>query len=241
MGAKHSVSVVIPCLNEEALLEKNMRILHNFMAKNCGIPWNITIFSNGSTDRTVEIGTKLSKRFKHIKFLHIPERGRAKALRLAWLGSKNSIVGYMDADLSTELDAVPKCLNAIVNEKADVAIGNRLTAQSEVERSPFRELLSRGYNVLIRIFFPTTRITDAQCGFKFFRKPVVKLLLPHVQDNKWFFDTELILLSEHCGFNIAQIPVAWAERKESKVKIGRIIVDYVWSLMKLRTRFWFKY
>ncbi len=235
MGAKHRVEIVIPCLNEEVVLEQNAIELHNFMKKNCIIPWQITIFSNGSTDRTVEIGTRLSKRFKSIKFLHIPERGRAKVLRMAWKASKASIVGYMDADLSTELDAVPKCIDAIINKKADISIGNRLASESMVERSAFREFLSRGYNMLINIFFPT-RITDAQCGFKFFRAPVARFLLPHVRDNRWFFDTEMLLIAERCKFSIAQIPVAWAERKESKVRVSTIVFDYIFNLIKIKSR-----
>jgi glycosyltransferase involved in cell wall biosynthesis len=235
MGAKHSVEIVIPCLNEEVVLEENAIELHNFMKKNCAIPWKITIFSNGSTDNTVDIGTRLSKRFKNIKFLHIPQRGRAKVLRMSWLNSNASIVGYMDADLSTGLGALPKCLDAIINQKADIAIGNRLAKESQVERSPFREFLSRGYNLLILFFFPT-KITDAQCGFKFFRAPVSRFLLPHVHDNKWFFDTENLLIAERCGFSIAQIPVEWVERKESKVRIRTIVFDYIFNLIRMRYR-----
>jgi glycosyltransferase involved in cell wall biosynthesis len=238
MGAKNSVEIVIPCLNEEVVLEENTIELHSFLKKNCAIPWQITIFSNGSTDRTVEIGTQLAKRFKQIKFIHIPIRGRAKVLRMAWQASKASIVGYMDADLSTGLDALPKCLDAIMTGKADIAIGCRLTAEANVERSPFREFLSRGYNVLIKFFFPT-RIKDAQCGFKFFRAPVARFLLPHVYDNKWFFDTENLLIAERCGFSVAQIPVEWAERKESKVRVSTIVFDYIFNLIKIRSRCWF--
>ncbi len=238
MGAKHSVEIVIPCLNEEVVLEENAIELHSFLKKNCAIPWQITIFSNGSTDKTVEIGTRLAKRFKQIRFIHIPIRGRAKVLRMAWQASKSSIVGYMDADLSTGLDAVPKCLDAIINQKADIAIGNRLTKDSMVERSVFREILSRGYNFLVFFFFPT-KITDAQCGFKFFRAPVARFLLPHVHDNKWFFDTENLLIAERCKFSVAQIPVEWAERKESKVRVSTIVFDYIFNLVRMRSRCWF--
>jgi glycosyltransferase involved in cell wall biosynthesis len=234
---KQSVEVVIPVYNEEALLEKNTIILHDFLEKNCSIPWNITIFSNGSTDNTVEIGNKLHKEYPRISIKHMPEKGRAKALRLAWEASDASIVSYMDADLSTELEAFPKCLK-LIEDGADIASGNRLSSESFVERRLIREVLSRGYNSLIRVFFPFTKIKDAQCGFKLIRTPVAKKLLPQIKDNMWFFDSELLLLAERAGYKIDRVQVRWIERKASKVKVFKTTSDYILKLAELRTRIW---
>jgi len=230
---------VIPVYNEAETLEKNMIILHNFLNKNCDFPWYITVFSNGSTDKTVTIGNKLSKRYKRINFSHTSEKGKAKALRRAWQSSKAQIVGFMDADLSTELDAFPKCVKCIVNDKADIAIGNRFAPESKIERSLFREFLSRGYSTLIRIFFPRTAIRDAPCGFKFLRSTVSRKLLPHIENESWFFDSELLLLAEQAGYNIAQVPVRWTERKKSTVKIVKVVTEYTLNLLRMRLNFWF--
>jgi len=235
---KDSVEIVIPVYNEEALLEKNAVHLHDFMEKNCKIPWQITIFSNGSSDKTLSIGPELNKHYPEIVFKHIPQKGRGYALRQAWGSSNASIVGYMDADLSTDLEAFPKCLNAIISGEADVAIGNRLSKESVVERCFKRELTSRGWNLLIRLFFPFTSITDSQCGFKFVRTSLVKKLLPRIKDNKFFLDTEMLMIAENSGNKISQIPVSWVERKASKVKVIRTITDYVFRLAGLRLRLW---
>jgi len=233
---KTSVEIVIPVLNEEEVPEDNIVRLHQFLSKNCDIPWQITIFSNGSTDGTVAIGTQLSKRFSRVKFIHIPEKGKAKTYKLAWPASKASIVGFMDADMSTEFEAIPKCLDAIIDGKADIVIGDRHSSDAMIERSLKREVLSRGYNILIRMLFPFTRIKDAHCGFKFLRKPVACMLLPHIKDDCWFFDTELLMLAEQTGHRIEQVPVLWVERKASKVKITRVVTDYFFNLLKLRLR-----
>ncbi len=235
---KHSVDIVIPVLNEEEVLEKNAIILNNFLSKNCKIPWQVTIFSNGSTDRTVEIGNRLAKRYPRIKFIHIPEKGRAKALKLAWMASKASILGYMDADLSTDLNAFPTCIDAIVNGEADISIGNRLSKESQTERCLKREIISRVWNTMIRSFFPKTKIVDSQCGFKFMRANVLKQLLPHIKDKKFFFDTEMLMLAENGGYRIKQVPVKWIERKASKVKLVKTITDYIFRLAELRLRVW---
>jgi len=233
-----SVEIVIPVLNEEEVLEESMKKLHSYLDKNCPIPWQITIFSNGSTDSTVEIGSRLAKRSSRIKFKHIPERGKAKTYRLSWPYSKASIVGFMDADLSTELDAFPKCMDAIINGEADIAIGNRFGKGAVVKRSLSREFLSRGYNLLIKMIFPGNKIRDAHCGFKFLRREVAELLLPHIKNERWFFDTEFLMYAQQVGYGIAQITVRWAERKASRVKIGRVVTEYLANLVRLRFRLW---
>lgn len=233
----HIVEIVLPVYNEEEVIEDSVVRLQRFLSKHCEIPWQITIFSNGSTDRTVEIGTLLSKRFSRVNFRHINEKGKAKTYKLAWPSSKASIVGFMDADLSTELEAIPKCIEAIKNG-ADIAIGDRHSSAALIDRSLKRTILSRGYNVLIWLLFPRTRIRDAHCGFKFLRKSVACSLLPHLKDDCWFFDTELLMLAEQAGYKIEQIPVLWVERKASKVKIIRVVTDYFFNLLKLRLRVW---
>ncbi len=232
------VEIVVPVLNEEAVLEKNMVHLYKWLDKNCDVTWVLTIFSNGSTDKTVEIGERLAKRFPRLQFKHIPQRGRANALRLAWKESRAQIVGYMDADLSTELDAFPKCLHLILDDKFDVAVGNRLSHESDIERRFFREVLSRGFNFLIKLFFPGTVIRDAQCGFKFVRKPVIDFLIPHLKEERWFLDTELLVLAEQAGFSIAHVPVKWIERKASTVRVFSTVRDQFLGLVRLRFRIW---
>lgn len=234
------MDIVIPVYNEEKILEKNMVRLHDFLDKNCKEPWQITILSNGSTDKTVAIGTRLSKRYPRINFKHIPDKGKAKALRHGWLTSSAEIVGFMDADLSTGLDAFPECINRIVKGDADVAIGNRHGKGSSVDRSIKRTILSRGYNILLKIFFPMTSLQDAACGFKFFRSEVAQKLIPHVNNDKWFFDSELVLRAEHKGFRIAQVPVSWSEGEKSKVNAFKVVPEYLLSMARLRWNLWTK-
>jgi glycosyltransferase involved in cell wall biosynthesis len=234
---KPLIELVLPVFNEEDVIEDSVVTLNRFMEKNCKFPWQITVFSNGSTDNTVEIGNQLSRRFSRVNFVHIPERGKAKAYKSIWPSSQASIVGFMDADLSTELEAIPKCIDAIKNG-ADIAIGDRHTVGALIERSLKRTMLSRGYNMLIKLLFPHTKVRDAHCGFKFLKKSVARSLLPHIRDDCWFFDTELLMLAEQTGHKIEQIPVLWVERKASKVRVTRVVTDYLFNLLKLRVRMW---
>jgi glycosyltransferase involved in cell wall biosynthesis len=233
-----TVDIIVPVYNEEEILEEKMTELHNYLGKNCSFPWQVTVVSNGSTDRTPEIGAELSKKLPNLKFVHIPQKGKAKAIRHGWENSTADIVGFMDADLATGLDAVQKCVD-FISKGGDMAVGCRHAPGSVVERSLKRSVISHGYKWVVRLFFPFTKIKDAACGFKFASAKASKVLLPKVKNDKWFFDSELLLLAENEGLDVGHIPVSWSEGKKSKVSISRVVTEYVLNLAKLRLRLWF--
>ena len=237
---EQSVDVVIPAYNEEQILECNTRILHDFLRTQCPVPWTISIVSNASTDDTVAIGTRLTQQLKNVRFTHIPDVGKARAIRHGWNASTASIVGFMDADLDTGLDAFLPCIQPILDGTAAMSIGNRYDKRSRVDRGAGRKLLSQGYNILIRAFFPSSRVQDAHCGFKFLRADVAQELLRKTRSNAWFFDTELLVHAQRAGYRIAQVPVQWVDdcERKSRVHVPRIIAEYMTNLAKLRWRLW---
>jgi putative flippase GtrA len=81
-----------------------------------------------------------------------------------------------------------------------------------------REVISRGYNLLLRGALATS-LSDAQCGFKAIRADVAARLLPLVEDAGWFFDTELLVLAERAGLRIHEVPVDWVDDPDSRVDI----------------------
>jgi putative flippase GtrA len=106
----------------------------------------------------------------------------------------------------------------LISGHSDVAIGSRLARTSRVVRGTKREFISRSYNVLLRATLQA-RFSDAQCGFKAMRTDRARVLLPHVQDNGWFWDTELLVLAERAGLRIHEVPVDWVDDPDSRVDI----------------------
>lgn len=155
-------------------------------------------------------------------------------MRKAWLDSNADIVSYMDVDLATDLGAFPQLLRAI-EEGYDIAIGSRLAPGSSVKRSFKRELTSRSYNLLIRAMF-RARFSDAQCGFKALSRKAARQLVPLIRDQKWFFDTELLILAEKKGYRIKDVPVVWIEGPDSSVSIPRTAFDDLKGLLRMRFR-----
>src|SRR4029078_13663849 len=100
----------------------------------------------------------------------------------------------------------------------------RLARGSRTVRGPKREIISRCYNVILKGSL-RARFSDAQWGFKAIRKDVARQLLPLVEDEAWFFDTELLVLAERAGLRIHEVPVDWVDDPDSRVDIVSTAVE----------------
>ncbi|WP_262403347.1 dolichyl-phosphate beta-glucosyltransferase [Actinomadura sp. CNU-125] len=211
-GRGRLVEVVVPVYNEEHVLAASIGRLHAYLADNFPYAFRITIADNASTDRTWTVARRLMERHPRVRAIRLAEKGRGRALRHAWSTSDADVVAYMDVDLSTDLDAFLPLVAPLISGHSDLAIGSRLTRGSAVVRGPRREVISRCYNLLLRATL-AAGFSDAQCGFKAARTEIVQALLPQVEDEEWFFDTELLLLAERNGLRIHEVPVDWVDAR----------------------------
>src|SRR5580704_15809861 len=212
------LDVVIPVYNEQNDLEPCVRQLHAHLAGTFPYPFRITIADNASTDDTLALAETLQAALAEVRAVHLPEKGRGRALRAVWLASDAPVLAYMDVDLSTDLTALLPLVAPLLSGHSDLAIGTRLARTARVVRGTKREFISRSYNVLLHGTLHT-RFSDAQCGFKAIRREVAQQLLPLVEDSGWFFDTELLVLAERAGLRIAEVPVDWIDDPDSRVDI----------------------
>jgi len=235
--ARFTVDVVIPVLNEAHVLQKSVETLLAFLRSALRYRWQIVIVDNGSTDGTQAVAAELTAAHQEVTFLHLASRGRGRALRYAWLQSKADIVCYMDVDLSTHLSHVPELIHAIAHDGYDIATGSRLLPESRTTRSLKREIVSRVYNLLLKVAL-SVRFSDAQCGFKAVSRRAVETIVPQIEDQSWFFDTELLALAENQGYRIKDIPVLWVEDDDSRVKILQTGWEDIKGVVRLRRRGW---
>ncbi|KKS98662.1 MAG: glycosyltransferase [Candidatus Gottesmanbacteria bacterium GW2011_GWA2_43_14] len=237
MAKKTDLEIVIPIFNEEEELTDSVNRLCRFLKVHLqGRDWHITIADNASTDRSLTIAEKLSRELDNVGVLHLDKKGRGRAVKKAWLKSRAAILCYMDVDLSTDLSALNTLVSSLENGY-DIAIGSRLLPESKVVgRTIKREILSRVYNILIRIFFGVG-FSDAQCGFKGITRKLADNLIPHLEDNAWFFDSELLIVGEKMGYRVKQIPVIWTDNPGSTVRVLRTVYGDLEGLWRL---FWQK-
>ncbi len=229
---KATVDIVIPVFNEEQALPRSIVILADFLKTNLRNPWQIVIADNASTDKTQSVSEMLCERYAGVNYVHIPRKGRGRALRAAWLDSTADIVSYMDVDLSTDLSHFPQLIESL-QQGYHVAVGSRLSKGSRVTRSLKREAVSRSYNLLIKSMF-FTPFRDAQCGFKALTRQAARAIVPHVKNDNWFFDTELLIVAAKRGYRIKQVPVKWDDDPNTTVNIAGTAAEDLKGLLRLR-------
>lgn len=227
------LDLVVPVHNEQAVLAASVGRLHRHLSETFPYPFRITVADNASTDATRAVAARLADQYPQVRLVHLTRKGRGRALREVWLNSGAPVLAYVDVDLSTDLAALSPLLAPLLSGHSDLAIGSRLARGANVVRGPKREFVSRCYNLLLR-WGLHAGFTDAQCGFKAIRGDVAGELLPLVEDNTWFFDTELLILAEHAGLRIHEVPVDWYDDPDSRVDVIGTAQDDLRGMIRLR-------
>ena len=230
------VEIVVPVYNEAEQLARSITALRTYLDTSFPFVTTVTIADNASTDRTWPIATELASTMDGVGAIHLDQKGRGRALRAAWSRSTASVVAYMDVDLATGLDALLPLVAPLLSGHSDVAIGTRLGPGAHVVRGARREMISRAYNLLLRSALRSP-CTDAQCGFKALRRDAAAEVLPLVEDDEWFFDTEVLVTAQRVGLRIHEVPVDWVDDTDSRVDVLHTALDDlrgVWRMLGRR-------
>ncbi len=236
--APADVEIVIPVYNEAEQLAASITALRSYLDSSFPLATLVTIADNASTDDTWPIALRLADQLPGVAALHLDRKGRGRALRAAWSTSTAAVVAYMDVDLATGLDALLPLVAPLLTGHSDVAIGTRLAPGAHVVRGARRECISRGYNLILRGALRSA-CSDAQCGFKAMRRDAAAELLPLVEDNEWFFDTEVLVTAQRLGLRIHEVPVDWVDDTDSRVAVASTaLADLrgVWRMLQPASR-----
>jgi len=227
-----TVDIALPVLNEERALQTSIHAVMAELSSTCPYDWSLSIVDNGSTDSSWMIASGIALSEPNVRALRLGVAGRGGALRAAWTSSPADILAYMDIDLSTDLEALGPLLDPIAADTADISIGSRLAPDSQVTRGVQREVISHLYNLIARTMLRYS-VRDAQCGFKAVSRHVAQTIIPSIQDNSWFFDTELLVLASRRGLRINEVPVRWIEDDDSRVHIVNTALDDLRGIWRL--------
>jgi len=230
------LDIVIPVYNEAHVIAGSVEKLGSYLLETSfPYSWRIVVADNASTDKTLEVAQELTRRFDDVAVVHLPQKGRGRALRKAWGESDADAMCYMDVDLSTDLGSLLPLAKAVLEDGYDVSTGSRMTRGSQIQRSLRREMTSRGLITLIKVLF-FSKLSDTQCGFKAISRQAAHELLPRVQNEEWFFDTELLLLAEKGGYRVKDVPVRWIEDPDSRVNVWKTVAEDLRGLLRMRFR-----
>lgn len=224
------ITLAIPVLNESVILEKAVTQLHRFFVakKSEHHDWHIVIADNGSTDGTAKTAQHLARKLHNVHYLRVPERGKGRAIRAAWLTHPADAYAFMDADLATELEVFNTMAENIATNTTDLAIGSRFHVQSKVQRSIMRWLYAHAYRLTAKALTKTT-LNDLPCGAKMCNAKTAEEILPLTENNTWFFDSEFVLKAEKQRKHITELPISW---NPNRIFPGRQSKAFPWKVMK---------
>lgn len=231
------LSCVIPAFNEAERLPAFLKKVKTYF-KSKRIRHEIIVIDDGSRDQTTEL---LQSQFKDVRVLKLYENfGKGAAVREGVMQARGRRVLISDADGATPIGELMK-LESAMAEGADIAIGSRYLAQSEIGRrqSLIRRLVSRAGNFLIRLLLDLP-YRDTQCGFKLMERRAAQYLFRNLANTRFGFDFEILKKATILHLSVAEVAVEWHDQDGSKVTFKQTL-RVLSELMRLRFGHLFKF
>jgi glycosyltransferase involved in cell wall biosynthesis len=215
------LSVVIPAYNEENRIGATLRKIKEELSKKD----ELIVVIDG-TDRTKEI----CKKAGWVKVLSSKTRlGKGGAVKEGVKASKGDVIIICDVDYGLQPEASIKDL---VKGLVDINIGSRYLS-IPVKGSIKRKFISRALNLMVRLLF-NINVSDTQCGFKAFRREVIKKIMPLVKTKGFAFDIEILWKAKKLSYNIKEIPVRWDYTLETKVNVVKTSLEVLRDMLRIR-------
>jgi dolichyl-phosphate beta-glucosyltransferase len=232
------LSIVVPAYNEARRLAGTLPRVIEYAAR-LDEPVEVIVVDDGSVDGTCEVAATVGKACGFVTALRSGQnRGKGAAVRRGMLAARFGHVLFTDADLSTPIEETGK-LRAALAEGADVAIGSRRLARSDIQvHQPWlREVAGRTFSGLVSLVL-LPGIHDSQCGFKAFRRGVAREIFGRQRLDGFGFDAEVLWLARRLGYRVAEVPIVWRDDRRSKLRLLRDSGGMLLDLGRVRVNAW---
>ena len=220
-------TIIVPVYNEEELLQKNTERLINYVEQ-LKTPYEIIIVSNGSTDRSVEIGRGLALAHPQLKFLTLPHKGVGRAFKHGLIEAQYAHIIFMDADLSADLSFIKEA-NTLL-DKHVLVLGTKIGGLQN--RSLFRKMGSFVFYVSVLLLMGL-KYTDYAPGAKAYRKDFLTRYLNFIDDHTSFV-LNLTFIAAVKKEPLAELAIACADRRQSRFNLWREAASKYHGLITLK-------
>jgi dolichyl-phosphate beta-glucosyltransferase len=230
------LSVVVPAYNEASRLPATLVRLRDYLDASAE-PYQVIVIDDGSADSTADVAEASAKTWPQLCLIRLPQnRGKGAAVRAGMLAASGDLRLFTDADLSAPIEELPK-LRERIGPTCQVAIGSRAVAGALIdEHQPGpREMMGRTYNKLLQLV-ALRGLRDTQCGFKLFTADAAVACFGPLRTLRFGFDAEVLLRARRLGLGIAEVPVRWGHREDSRVSALRDSLRTLYELVVLRVK-----
>ncbi len=225
------LTFIIPAYNEEKIIGETLKSILSFLSPKT-YTWEVIVVDDGSKDKTSTIVKSFKK--QRVRLISFAEnKGKGAAIRAGVKKSRGEFIIFSDADLSVPIENIDKLLLELT--KSDVAIGSRRIKGSKilVHQSWLRESMGRVFTFLTRLILGS-EISDFTCGFKGFRREAALDIFGKARLDRWAYDAEILFLAQKRGDKIAEIPIFWKNREDTRVALGNAALVSFVDLLKIR-------
>jgi SAM-dependent methyltransferase len=197
----------------------------------------LVLVDDGSTDGTAELADRLLVRHGLAgQVIRLGRNlGKGGAVRAGVAAALGSTIVFVDADLSSPVEAVAEAFDLIEAGKADVVVGTRVHPDASITAAPplGRRWSGKAFNLLLR-GLGLARISDTQCGLKGFDAGAAAILFTDLRIRRFAFDVELLFRAERGGLTILELPHEWSHVEASRVRALRDGSRMVFDVLRLR-------
>lgn len=247
-----SLTLVLPAYNEAERLPGALDELFGYLgrtgparaggraASELGA-WDVLVVDDGSTDQTAALVESRPEaaggpdgRPPRLRVLRIAHGGKGAAVRAGVMAATGDLVVFADSDMATPPDQIPLLTAALTGH--DIALGSRVQPDGSDRRASqplYRRVLGKAFHALAAAWV-TGPVPDSQCGFKGFRREVGQDLFARQRITSIVFDAEIIHLARRRGYSMAIVPVQWADKRGSRMRVRPTLASQVlWDLARV--------
>ncbi|MFH1825508.1 MAG: dolichyl-phosphate beta-glucosyltransferase [Candidatus Firestonebacteria bacterium] len=228
------LTIVIPAYNEEERIGQAINIIENYLSKE-RFKFEIIVVNDGSYDLTSKVVEELSSKYKNIKLINNKvNSGKGYSVKCGMLVGDGQYVLFADADMSTPISEIQNMLK-FFEQGYDVVIGSRRIRGSKIKlyQPILRRFLGWLFHVVRRIFY-LWEIKDTQCGFKCFKKEVIKPIFSKQTINGFVFDVEILFIAKNLGYKIKEVPVVWTDNIKSTLNPFKHLKEVIKDLIRIK-------
>ncbi|MBM3395148.1 MAG: glycosyltransferase family 2 protein, partial [Betaproteobacteria bacterium] len=238
IGHERSVTVVIPCRNEQGNIEAAIRRLPAF-----GSSQEVLFVEGNSTDGTREEIERVIRAYpgRTIRLLAQPGKGKGDAVRTGFAQATGDVLMILDADLTMPPEDLPKFYRALIGGKGEFINGCRLVYPMEQQAMRMLNLLGNKFFSLAFSWLLNQRIKDTLCGTKVLSREDYR----RIADNRAYFgdfdpfgDFDLLFGASKLNLKIVEVPIRYRARSYGETNIRRFA--HGWLLLKMTVYAFFK-